>query len=359
YAARAGLNPLLISGPKPGGQLMDTTDVENFPGYKNGILGPEMMEDLKEQCLRFGTRISEEVVTKVNVRQSTEISDRNFEVITESNSYITESVIISTGAQAKWLGLENEKKYYGKGLSACATCDGFFFRGQDVIVVGGGDTACEEAIYLSNICSRVIMLLRSDNMVASKIMQERVKSTNNIEIRFNTHIIDFKGEDLLDGVYTNQGDINVSGVFIAIGHKPNTQPFKDVIGLDEEGYIITKPGSTKTSQEGIFACGDVQDKIYRQAITAAGTGCMAALDCERYLSDVSNLRKDYEYIKSLDIKQIVGHYNDDNNDYWRNNRQSIIISEILSRGYQYGFPRPFMNLKDYFMISVKKGDEII
>lgn len=280
YASRAGLSPLLISGPKPGGQLMDTTDVENFPGYKDGVLGPDMMEDFKDQSLRFGTRIIEDIVTNLEVLES------GFKVKTDDGEFLTKSVIISTGAQAKWLGLEREKEYYGKGLSACATCDGFFFRGQDVIVVGGGDTACEEAIYLSNICKKVTMLVRGERMVASQIMQSRVNSKDNIDILYNTHIIDFKGEDLLEGVTTNNGDLEVSGVFIAIGHKPNTDPFKGLIELDEEGYIITQPNSTKTNVEGIFACGDVQDRIYRQAITAAGSGCMSALDCERYLSDL-------------------------------------------------------------------------
>ena len=278
YASRAGLSPLLISGPKPGGQLMDTTDVENFPGYKDGVLGPDMMEDFKSQCSRFGTRIIEDIVTNLRVL------DSGFKVKTETGEFLTKSVIISTGAQAKWLGLEKEKDYYGKGLSACATCDGFFFRGQEVIVVGGGDTACEEAIYLSNICKKVIMLVRGENMVASQIMQSRVNLKDNIEVLYKTHIIDFKGEDLLDGVITNQGEISVSGVFIAIGHKPNTDIFKGLIDLDEDGYIITQPNSTNTNIKGVFACGDVQDKIYRQAITAAGSGCMAALDCERYLS---------------------------------------------------------------------------
>ncbi len=279
YASRAGLNPVLISGPKPGGQLMDTTDVENFPGYKDGVLGPDMMEDLKHQAERFGTRIIEEIVTGL------EVLDKGFKVKTESNEYLAKSVIISTGAQAKWLGLEREKDYYGKGLSACATCDGFFFRGQDVIVVGGGDTACEEAIYLSNICKKVTMLVRADKMVASQIMQSRVNTKDNIKVLYNTHIIDFKGEDLLEGVITNNGDLEVSGVFIAIGHRPNTEPFRGLIDLDSDGYIVTKSGSTKTNIEGVFACGDVQDRIYRQAITAAGTGCMAALDCEKYLNE--------------------------------------------------------------------------
>lgn len=280
YASRAGLNPILISGPKPGGQLMDTTDVENFPGYKDGILGPEMMEDFKHQSERFGTRIIEDVVTNLKV------IDSGFIVKTEENEYLTKSVIISTGAQAKWLGLEREKDFYGKGLSACATCDGFFFRGQDVIVVGGGDTACEEALYLSNICSRVMLLVRSEKMSASKIMQNRVNTKQNIVVRFNTHIIDFKGSDLIEGVMTNEGEIPVSGVFIAIGHRPNTDPFKGLIELDQDGYIKTDPNSTRTNISGVFACGDVQDRIYRQAITAAGSGCMAALDCERYLNDV-------------------------------------------------------------------------
>lgn len=281
YASRAGLNPLLFAGLKHGGQLMDTTDVENFPGYRNSVTGPELMEDLREQSLRFGTEILYKLVTDVNF-------DAHPFILTDEDGkkWETESVIISTGAEAKWLGIESEKKYSGYGVSACATCDGFFFKNKDVIVVGGGDTACEEALYLSNMCNKVTMLVRSNKMRASKIMQDRVFKNEKIEIKFNTNIIEIEGDGKkVNGVLTNNGNIVCDGVFIAIGHKPNTDIFVDKINLDSDGYILTTAGTSKTSVEGVFACGDVQDKIYRQAITAAGSGCMAALDAERYLSN--------------------------------------------------------------------------
>lgn len=281
YASRAGLSPVMFTGFNIGGQLMDTGDVENFPGYPNGITGPLMMEDLKNQALRFGTDI------KYKMIKSVDFNSKPFKVTDEDdNTYLAESVIISTGADAKYLGLESEKKFSGYGVSACATCDGFFYRDGNVIVVGGGDTACEEATYLSNICNSVTMLVRSDKMRASNIMQERVKNNPKIKIEYNTHILEILGDKTVNMVMTNNGVFSCDGVFIAIGHKPNTDLFKGQIDLDNEGYIITKPGSTKTNIEGVFACGDVQDKHYRQAITAAGTGCMAALDTERYLSNL-------------------------------------------------------------------------
>lgn len=281
YASRAGLSPVMFTGFNIGGQLMDTGDVENFPGYPNGITGPLMMEDLKNQALRFGTDI------KYKMIKSVDFNSKPFKVTDEDdNTYLAESVIISTGADAKYLGLESEKKFSGYGVSACATCDGFFYRDGNVIVVGGGDTACEEATYLSNICNSVTMLVRSDKMRASNIMQERVKNNSKIKIEYNTHILEILGDKTVNMVMTNNGVFSCDGVFIAIGHKPNTDLFKGQIDLDNEGYIITKPGSTKTNIEGVFACGDVQDKHYRQAITAAGTGCMAALDTERYLSNL-------------------------------------------------------------------------
>lgn len=282
YAARAGLKPLLFTGLKIGGQLMDTGDVENFPGYKDGITGPLMMEDLRRQCLRFGTDIKYSLISKVD------FSQRPFTITDENGeSYLSESVIISTGAEAKWLGIDSEKEFSGKGVSACATCDGFFSKGKDVVVVGGGDTACEESIYLSNICNSVTMLVRGDKMRASNIMRDRVESNQKIKVLYNTHVVEILGDDNgVKSVKTNNGNIDCYSVFIAIGHKPNTDLFIDQIELDSDGYIITKENSTKTNVEGVFACGDVQDKVYRQAITAAGTGCMAALDAEKYLSKI-------------------------------------------------------------------------
>lgn len=281
YASRAGLSPVMFTGLIVGGQLMDTGDVENFPGYPNGITGPMMMEDLKNQALRFGTDIKYKMISSVD------FSNKPFKLTDEDgNTYLTESVIISTGAEAKYLGLESEKKFSGYGVSACATCDGFFYRDQNVIVVGGGDTACEEATYLSNICNSVTMLVRSDKMRASNIMQNRVKNNPKIKIEYNTQILEILGDKTVNSVITNNGVFSCDGVFIAIGHKPNTDLFENQIDLDNEGYIVTKPGTTKTNIEGVFACGDVQDKNYRQAITAAGTGCMAALDAERYLSNL-------------------------------------------------------------------------
>jgi thioredoxin reductase (NADPH) len=283
YASRAGLSPLMFAGLKHGGQLMDTGDVENFPGYRNPVTGPELMEDIRLQAERFGTEISYKMIIKAK------LDIYPFVLTDEDNQdWITDSVIISTGAEAKWLGIDSEKKYYGRGVSACATCDGFFFKNKKVVVIGGGDTACEEALYLSNICSKVVMLVRSDRMRASKIMYQRVINST-IDIKYNTQVIEFLGDGDLTGISTNQGNIVCDGVFIAIGHKPNTELFTNQLDIDDDGYIITMLGSTKTNIPGVFACGDVQDKIYRQAITAAGTGCMAAIDAEKFLSQVKDV----------------------------------------------------------------------
>jgi thioredoxin reductase (NADPH) len=284
YAARANLSPIMYEGLEPGGQLTTTTDVENFPGYPEGVQGPEMMEDLKKQAARFGTDIRSGIAT------SSDLSAYPFRV-TIDNSKILEAnaLIIATGATAKYMGLESEKKYMGSGVSACATCDGFFYRNQDVAVVGGGDTAAEEALYLSGICRKVYLIIRKDYMRASKVMQERVMNKENIEVLFEHVTKEITGQD---GVVTgallinSKGDevkIEVTGFFIAIGHVPNSGIFKDYLDTDEVGYIITKPGTTKTKVEGVFACGDVMDPHYRQAVTAAGTGCMAAMDTERFL----------------------------------------------------------------------------
>lgn len=287
YAARAGLNPILYTGGQPGGQLTITTDVENYPGYPNGIMGPEMMEDFRKQAERFGTKIRYGLVTKVDFN-----STPHKVIVDEQVEIHAETVLISTGASAKWLGLESEERLNGRGVSACAVCDGFFFKGQDVAIVGAGDTACEEASYLANICSKVYMIVRKDEMRASQIMQKRVMNNPKIEILWNTETQEILGEDEVTGarLINNQtkeiSEIKVSGFFVAIGHEPNTGIFKDFINMDESGYIKTIPGSTKTNVEGVFACGDAQDHIYRQAVTAAGTGCMAALDAERYLASI-------------------------------------------------------------------------
>lgn len=285
YASRAGLNPVLYTGAQPGGQLTITTDVENYPGYPTGVQGPEMMEDFRKQAERFGTQVRYGQVTKVD------FSARPHKVIVDDQVEIqAETVIISTGASAKWLGIESEERLNGKGVSACAVCDGFFFRGQDVAIVGAGDTACEEASYLANICSKVYMLVRRDEMRASQIMQKRVLNNPKIEVLWNTETEEILGDEEVKGVrvYNNQTkesrELAISGFFVAIGHQPNTDIFKGFIDMDENGYIKTIPGSTKTNVEGVFACGDAQDHIYRQAVTAAGTGCMAALDAERYLA---------------------------------------------------------------------------
>ncbi|MCS7004061.1 MAG: thioredoxin-disulfide reductase [Cytophagales bacterium] len=285
YAARAGLNPVLYQGNQPGGQLMTTNEVENFPGYPDGVLGPQMMQDFERQAARFGTSIRRGAATKVD------FSGYPHRVwIDDTKEIIADAVIISTGASAKWLGIPSEQRLNGSGVSACAVCDGFFYRNQDVAVVGGGDTACEEAHYLSKLCNRVYMLVRKSEMRASKIMQERVLKTPNITVLFNTETEEILGESTVTGVRIRNNktqevrELSIAGFFVAIGHKPNTEIFQGQLELDKNGYIITKPGSTYTSVPGVFACGDVQDAVYRQAVTAAGTGCMAALDAERWLA---------------------------------------------------------------------------
>jgi thioredoxin reductase (NADPH) len=285
YAARAGLKPIMYTGLIQGGQLMNTTDVENYPGYPKGILGPEMMEDFKLQAERFGTDIRFGRATKVD------FSQRPHKVwIDDTIELEADAVILATGAEAKWLGLPSEQRLNGSGVSACAVCDGFFYRKQEVAIVGAGDTACEEAIYLSKICSTVHMIVRRDEMRASKIMQERVVNTPNIKVYWNSVTDEVLGGNVVEAVrihntLTNEKtEVPVAGFFVAIGHKPNSDVFKDFITTDEQGYVVTKAGTAKTNVEGVFACGDVQDHIYRQAVTAAGSGCMAALDAERYLA---------------------------------------------------------------------------
>ncbi len=287
YAARADMKPVMYTGLQMGGQLTTTTEVDNFPGYPNGTDGTAMMEDLKNQAERFGTEVRFGMATAVNF--SKEIGGVHKFTIDGVTELEAETVIISTGATARYLGLESEERLKGGGVSACATCDGFFYKGQDVVVVGAGDTAAEEATYLSNICSKVTMLVRKDYMRASKAMQHRVSKTENISVLYNTEIDEVLGDSVVVGVraVNNQTqekiEIPATGLFIAIGHTPNTTLFKDVLDMDEAGYLITKGKSTKTNLPGVFAAGDVQDKEYRQAVTAAGTGCMAALDAERYL----------------------------------------------------------------------------
>jgi thioredoxin reductase (NADPH) len=286
YAARADLKPIVYQGIQPGGQLTITTEVENFPGYPNGVEGPHMMEDLKKQAERFGTDIRSGVVTKVNFSKRPFTAEAD-----DGKTILAETVIIATGASAKWLGLESEKKFIGMGVSGCATCDGFFYRGQDVAIVGGGDTAAEEATYLAKLCKKVYMIHRRNELRASKAMQNKVLNTPNIEMVWD-HIPDeVLGDDngvtgiRVKNVKTSTfRDLQVTGLFVAIGHKPNTDIFAGQLELDEMAYIKTVPGSTRTSVEGVFACGDVQDHYYRQAITAAGTGCMAAIEAERFLT---------------------------------------------------------------------------
>lgn len=285
YAARANLKPVLYQGIQPGGQLTITTEVENYPGYPEGIQGPEMMMDFEKQATRMGTDVRYGLATEVD------FSAAPLKVQIDEEKWITaDSVIISTGASAKWLGIDSEKRLNGHGVSACAVCDGFFFKGKDVCIVGAGDTAAEEALYLSKICNYVHMFVRRDQMRASKIMQQRVLTAKNIKVHWNTEVDEILGETKTESVriLNNQTgektEIPVSAYFVAIGHTPNSEIFKGWLEMDEEGYIITQPGCTKTNIEGVFASGDVQDKIYRQAVTAAGTGCMAALEAERFLS---------------------------------------------------------------------------
>lgn len=287
YASRANLKPVLYQGIQPGGQLTITTDVENYPGYPDGIQGPEMMVNFEKQAARMGADIRFGIATKAD------FSQKPYKIWIDDEKLIeADAVIIATGASAKWLGLESEQKLNGYGVSACAVCDGFFFRGKEVAIVGAGDTAAEEALYLSKLCSKVYMIVRRDQMRASKIMQERVMRTANIEILWNTETEEIIGETSVTAVklrnnQTNElKEIPVQGFFVAIGHQPNSEIFKGWLEMDEAGYLKTIPGTAKTNIEGVFAAGDVQDKIYRQAVTAAGSGCMAALDAERYLASL-------------------------------------------------------------------------
>lgn len=284
YAARAGLSPLMYTGPQPGGQLMITNDVENYPGYPEGRQGPEMMEDFKKQAERFDTVIRDEIIVKVD------FTGPIHKAWSESGQEIhAHTVIIATGASAKWLGIPGEERLQNRGVSACAVCDGFFFRKQEVAIVGAGDTAAEESTYLAKICSKVHLLVRRDEMRASKIMQERVLNTPNLIVHWNTETEEVLGDQTVEGIRIvnnktgEKSTLDVTGFFVAIGHKPNTDIFADWLTLDNSGYIVVEPGRTFTGIDGVFACGDAQDKIYRQAVTAAGTGCMAALDAERYL----------------------------------------------------------------------------
>jgi thioredoxin reductase (NADPH) len=287
YAARANMEPILVHGMQPGGQLTITTDVENYPGFADAIQGPWLMEQMTKQAEHVGTKIIQDYIEKVD------FSKRPFVVHGGSGKYIADVVVIATGAQAKWLGLPTEQEFQGFGVSGCATCDGFFFRGKEVMVIGGGNTAVEEALYLTNHASKVILVHRRDEFRAEKILQERLFKNPKIEVIWNHQLIEVKGTDspksvthaviknTLDNTVTEK---KIDGIFIAIGHKPNTDLFKGMIDIDEEGYIMTKPNSTKTNIEGVFAAGDVQDKIFRQAVTAAGTGCMAALEAEKFLA---------------------------------------------------------------------------
>ena len=289
YTSRANLFPVLYEGLQPGGQLTTTTEVENFPGYPEGVSGSELMEDLRKQAGRFGTDLRSGFITKVD------LSERPFKVTDESGNTIeAETIIIATGASAKYLGLDDEEKYKGLGVSACATCDGFFYRGRTVAVVGGGDTACEEALYLSNLAKKVYLIVRKDYLRASKVMQDRVFKKENIEVLFNCNTKGLFGNDVLEGakIVEHLGsereqvfDIDIDGFFLAIGHNPNTELFKGVIEVDDQGYIKTFDGTTATNVPGVFAAGDVADPRYRQAISAAGTGCRAALDAERFLNE--------------------------------------------------------------------------
>ncbi|MDI6400838.1 thioredoxin-disulfide reductase [Balneolaceae bacterium ANBcel3] len=287
YAARADLAPLVLEGPEPGGQLTTTTDVENFPGYPEGVTGPQMMDDLRKQATRFGADCRWGTVTNVD------FSKRPFRItIDEKTEIFAQSVVVSTGASAKWMGLESEQRLRGKGVSACATCDGAFFREEHVAIVGGGDTAMEEALFLAKFAKKVTIIHRRDELRASKIMQKRALDHPKIDVLWDSVIEEVLGDQVVEGIRVKnvkKGETSeikdITGVFLAIGHQPNTGLFKDVLDMDKEGYLITKPGSTYTNIPGVFACGDVQDKTYRQAVTAAGTGCMAAIDAERWLSE--------------------------------------------------------------------------
>ena len=292
YAARADLQPVLYTGMEPGGQLTTTTEVDNFPGYPKGVDGPAMMVDLQKQAERFGTEVHIGMATQVEL--SNKIGGIHKVTIDNDQVLETKTIIIATGASAKYLGLPSEQRLRGGGVSACAVCDGFFYKGEEVAIVGGGDTAAEEATYLANICKKVTMLVRKDHMRASKAMQHRVNAKENIDLRYNSEIDEVLGDQVVEGlrILNNQTgekeEIAITGLFIAIGHKPNTDIFKDQLDMDDAGYLITDGKSTKTNRPGVFASGDVQDKEYRQAVTAAGTGCMAALDAERYLATIEN-----------------------------------------------------------------------
>lgn len=283
YTARANLEPLILEGHQPGGQLTITTEVENFPGFAEGITGPVLMDEMRKQATRFGATSKFEIVTDVD------FSVRPFKITAESSNYTADSVIIATGASARWLGIESEEKYKGFGVTACATCDGFFFKGKEVIVVGGGDSAMEEATFLTKFASKVKIIHRREGFRASKVMLERAQKNDKIEFILNKVIVEIKGDKNVESVVlkdtqTNKlSEMKIDGIFMAIGHIPNTQVFGEQLKKDETGYLITEPGSTHTNVDGVFACGDVQDTIYRQAVTAAGSGCMAAIDAEKYL----------------------------------------------------------------------------
>lgn len=286
YAARANMNPIMYMGLEPGGQLMQTTDVENYPGYAEGVMGPQMMNDFKAQAERFGTDIRYGMVTKVD------FSKRPFTLTIDDDKQVqAETVILATGASAKWLGIPSEKKLNGRGVSACAVCDGFFYKNTEVAIVGAGDTAAEEALYLSKLCTKVHMIVRRDEMRASKIMQDRVLRTANIQVYWNSETDEILGEEevvgvrIVNNITGEKTEIPLSGFFVAIGHKPNSDVFKDYLETDSVGYVLTKPDSSQTNVEGVFACGDLQDSVFRQAVTAAGTGCMAALEAERFLAE--------------------------------------------------------------------------
>ena len=290
YAARADLNPVMYTGLEPGGQLTTTTEVDNFPGYPQGVDGPTMMNELKEQAERFGTKVEIDFISKVDFSKD---KGGIHKLYTQNGDEIkSKTVIITTGASAKYLGLPSEQRLIGGGVSACAVCDGFFYKNQDVAIVGGGDTAIEEATYLAKICNNVTMLVRKDHFRASKAMQNRLSNYDNIKVLFNHEVIEVMGENVVDGLkiksnLTNDvSELKITGLFIAIGHSPNTDIFKGIVDMDDSGYILTDKTSTKTNIPGVFAAGDVQDKDYRQAVTAAGTGCMAALDAERYLQEI-------------------------------------------------------------------------
>ena len=290
YAARADLNPVMYTGLEPGGQLTTTTEVDNFPGYPQGVDGPTMMNELKEQAERFGTKVEIDFISKVDFSKD---KGGIHKLYTQNGEEIkSKTVIITTGASAKYLGLPSEQRLIGGGVSACAVCDGFFYKNQDVAIVGGGDTAIEEATYLAKICNNVTMLVRKDHFRASKAMQNRLSNYDNIKVLFNHEVMEVMGENVVDGLKIRSNltddvsELKITGLFIAIGHSPNTDIFKGIVDMDDSGYILTDKTSTKTNIPGVFAAGDVQDKDYRQAVTAAGTGCMAALDAERYLQEI-------------------------------------------------------------------------